>query len=327
VREAQAKVLVAQQEASAAQERLQETENRTGEAQGQIEAARIQLHNLQDQNRYARRRTRVYALLAVLASVAACTVATQALRERQAASLALEKAMAERSGNFDLNSLGSEPIPQVLQTIGGAEQVENRRRSLDQMAAGVPRPEISDALAAAAAIADDQERSHFQKWLLIRLGWVNPASAMTHASAIAGRIVDDAGQPDSNVYFQLAVLDNWMQIDSSGAFQWVCQLPDGEAHQRALNKIIQWWQSQPESDAKNKALIYCMDELGKTDIPAAFALAKSLPEDAGRGSIMVNLCMKADPLAITGWIDRLTLPPEFMSSPKASWPFPANPYY
>jgi hypothetical protein len=85
---------------------------------------------------------------------------------------------------------------------------------------------------------DDQQRSHFQKWLLVRLGWVNPASAMTNASAITGKIVNDAGLPDSVSYFQLAVLDNWLKTDLPGALNWACHLPDTAARPRALETII-----------------------------------------------------------------------------------------
>ena len=42
--------------------------------------------------------------------------------------------------------------------------------------------EIPEALKASPVIVNDQQRSHFQKWLLVRLGWVNPVSAMTCAS-------------------------------------------------------------------------------------------------------------------------------------------------
>jgi hypothetical protein len=216
------------------------------------------------------------------------------------------------------------PVPtlaQVLQKIGGAEQVENRRRSLDELAARLPSAEISEALQASSVIVDDQERSHFQKWLLVRLGWANPVSAMTNASAIAGKIVNDEGLDDSSLDFQLAVLDNWMQTDWSGAFHWVCQLPDADAHQRALNKIIRWVQSQPDSEAKNKTLVNCIGELVKTDVSGALALAEFLAEGSRRDTMIAWLWMKADPFAVSEWINSLGLPPEIMSPRKASWPW------
>ncbi len=312
-REAQDKVLEAQNQARAAQDQVQEIKNRSGDVQSQIEAAQIQIRKIQDRDRNARRLTRVFALLAVLGLIAAGTVAARAWRERQTARLALTRATAEASGQFDLTSLKSEPIPQVLQKIGGAAQFENRRCSLDELAAGLPGAEISAALKASAVIVDDQERSHFQQWLLIRLGWADPMSAMTNARAIAGKIVNDAGLADSVLYFQLAVLDNWMQTDWAGAFHWVCQLPDDDAQQRAIAKLIRWAQSQPDSEARNQALINCIDELAKTDVPAALAQAKSLPEATGRGALIARLWMEAGPFAVSDWINLVDLQPEIVS--------------
>jgi hypothetical protein len=162
------------------------------------------------------------------------------MRQRKLAGLALAKADAAAVGKFDPVTVGfdQEQMRQALQNLGGAVPAENRRRSLDALAVSIPRSEISDALKASAAIANDAQRSHFQKWLLLRLGWVNPMSAMTNASAIEGNIVNDEGTIVSGSYFQLAVLDNWMQSDLSGAFNWVGQLPGGDFRQRALEKII-----------------------------------------------------------------------------------------
>jgi hypothetical protein len=319
VREAQGKVLEAQNQARAAQDQIREIQSRSGDAQSQTEAAPIQVPNIQYRDRNARRLTRVYALLAALSLMTAGTVAIHAWRQRQAASQALARMTAEASGTFDLASGGGEPIPQLLRKIGGAEQAENRRHSLDHLAAGIPREEISAALLAASAIEDDHERSHFQKWLLIRLGWVNPMSAMTNAGAIGGKIVNDEGTSDSNLYFQLAVLDNWMLTDWPGAFRWVCQLPDADARQRALDKIIHWVQSQPDSETRNRALLNCIDELAKTDVPGALDLTESLPAGPRRDTMVIRLWMKSDPFAVSDWINSLTLPPEIMQPRTAHW--------
>ncbi len=286
VHEAQGKVLEAQNQAREAQNQLQEIQNQTGDAQSRIKQAEDQVHHIQNQSRNARRLTKVFAVLAVLALLAAGISASSALRQRKVASQALAKA-ATADGKFDpaQGGLDQERIGQVLQNIGGAEQA----RSLDQLAAWIPQPEIPEALKASASLLNDQQRSHFQKWLLIRMGWVNPVSAMTNASTIEGKIVNDEGLSDSVIYFQLAVLDNWMQTDLSATFNWVCQLPDADSRQRALDKIIHWLQSQPDSESKNKALENCIDELAKTDVPAALALTESLPEGAWRSTVIVGL--------------------------------------
>lgn len=320
VREAKNKLLEAQNQAREAQNQVQEIRDQTRDAQSQIMAAQNHVQAIENQGRNARRLTRVFALLAVLALLTAGTAASMAWRQRKLASQALDKAAAEAAGKFDPTPVGAEPLRQVLQNIGGAEQSVNRQRSLDQLAAGIPRTEILEALKWSSVIVNDQQRSYFQKWLLIRLGWVNPMSAMTCASTIEGRIVNDEGLDDSDLYFQLAVLDNWMRTDLSGAFNWVCQLPDADARQRALEKIIHLVQSQPDSESKNKTLSICIGELAKTDVPEALALAESLPEGVWRSALIARLWMKTDPFAVCDWINSLDLPPEIMQPRKGTWP-------
>ena len=249
------------------------------------------------------------------------TAGTEALRQHRAARQALARATAEASGKFEFTPDGLAPVPQLLLKIGGAEQETNRRRSLDQLAAGIPRDEILEALKASAAIVDDSSRSHFQKWMLVRLGWANPTSAMTNASAIAGKIVNDEGLNDSSLYLQLAVLDNWMRTDLPGAFNWVCQLPDAESRSRALTQILHWAQSLPDSEVRNQTLANSMDELAKTDLPKAWALAESLPEGTCRQTALARLWAKTNPFAVSEWIDHLRLPPEIMQPRTAPWPW------
>ncbi len=238
-REAQNKVLEIQHLPPSVPERIQEAPSQILEAQqqaqpaqSQIEEARQQVQNIQKQSRQARRLTKIFAILAVLSLLAASV----ALRQRQIASQALTKAATEGAWKFNRASggLNQEQIRQALQNIGGAEQTRN----LDQLAAGIPQQEIPEALKAATVILNDQQRSHFQKWLLVRLGWVNPLSAMTTASAMERNIVNDEGLSDTCGFFQLAVLDNWMKSNLPEALSWVLQLPDSDTQQRALEKII-----------------------------------------------------------------------------------------
>jgi hypothetical protein len=320
VGEAQGQMLAAQHQAREAQNQVQQTQNLPLDAHSEIKAAPTQVQTLPDQDRKARRLTKVFAVLAALALLAAGVVARNTWRQRQIDRQALAKAAAEASGTFELTVGGGESISQVLQKIGGADQAENRRRSLDHLAAEIPSAEIPEVLQAAAAIVDDEERSHFQKWLLLRLGWVNPGSAMTNASAIAGKIVNDDGRNDSDLFFQLAVLDNWMQTDWPGAFRWVCQMPDADSRQRALDTMIRRVQSQPDSEAKSQALVSCIDELAKTDVPGALDLAKSLPEGVQRDSVIAWIWMEAGPFAVSDWINRLVLPPENISPQTVRWP-------
>jgi uncharacterized coiled-coil DUF342 family protein len=240
VRAAQSRVETAEQQAREAQSQVREIQNQTRDAQSQIAEAKNQVSKIKSQGRTARRLIRVFALLAALALLAAGMVTRMAVRQRQAASQALAQAAAEGTGKFDLPPGGATPeqVRQVLQKIGGVEQNDNRRRSLDQLAAGIPPEGIPEALKASAVLLNDSQRSDFQKQLLVRLGGVNPVSAMTCASAVEGKIVNEEGAGDSVIYFQLAVMDVWMKTDLPGAFNWVCQLTDADARQRALEKII-----------------------------------------------------------------------------------------
>ena len=317
VREAQSQVLAAEKQARAAQAQVQEIQNRTRDVQGQIKTAEDQIQKIQNQSRSARRLTKVFALLAALALLAA----GQSLRQRRVADQALTTASAEAAGKFELLPGGVESVRLVLQKIDGAEQAENRRRSLEELANGIPVAEIPETLQASAIMVNDPQRTRFQKSLLVRLGGVNPISAMTNASAIVGNIVNDAGLSDSVSYFQLAVLDNWMKTDLSGALNWVRQLPDADARQRALVKIIDWVQSQPASEDKNKALLACIDDLAITDVTGALVLAESLPDETTRSMVTARLWLKAEPFAAWEWINRMEPPATIMQLRKTSWPW------
>jgi len=90
-------------------------------------------------------------------------------------------------------------------------------------------------------------------------------------------------------------------------------------HQRALNKIIRWVQSQPGLRSKNKALVNCIGELVKTDVSGALALAEFLAEGSRRDTMIAWLWMKATRLPSRNGSTSLGLPPEIMSPRKASW--------
>jgi hypothetical protein len=116
-----------------------------------------------------------------------------------------------------------------------------------------------------------------------------------------------------------------------GAFNWVCQLPDADARQLALEKIIpvlqppeatlDWVKSLPDSEAKTNALETCIFEVAKTDVPRALALAESLPEGAWRSTVISSLAGQADSSAVLDWINRPYWPPEIMQSRKAPSPW------
>ena len=310
--EASSRVLVAEGKVREAQNQLAAASKQTSEAQNaqsQFEESRNLVQKLTNYGRNARRLTKVFALLAMLALLTAGIATSIALQQRKVAGQALVKAAAEATGKYDpiLGGLDQEQIGQLLRNIGGAEQDGNRRHSLDQLAASIPCEEIPEALKATSVILNDQQRSHFQKWLLIRLGWANPVSAMACASAIDEKIVNEEGLADSAIYFQLAVLNNWVKTDLPGALNWV--------------------KSQPDSASQNKMMETCIDELAKTDVSGALALAESLPEGAWRSTLIVRLWINADPFAAWEWISSPGLLQEIMQSRKALLPwtkFPRN---
>lgn len=328
IQEVQNQVQEFQNQARSAQSQLEEARNQVCEAQSKVLEAQHQareaqnkVREIQDKSRNARRLAKVFALLAVLALLTAGIATSMAWRQRKGASQALAMAAAEKAGDFNLVKGGVEQVRQLLWKIGGAEQDEYRRRSLDQLAASIPLAEIPEALKASSVILNDQQRSRFQKWLLLRLGWVNPVSAMNYASVIERNIVNDEGLSDSGIYFQLAVLDNWLKTDLPGAFSWVCQLSDADSRQRALKQFSRWVKSQPDSESKSKVLATCIGELAKTDISGALALAESLPEEAWRSTVIVRLWIKADPFASWEWINSLDFPPEIIQPRTAPWPW------
>lgn len=317
VHDVQTKAFAAEQQAREALKQVQEAQNQTRDAHRQITAAQEQAQEVQGRDQQARRLTRVFAVLAVLGLLAVGVVARNAWQQRQLDLQALAKANAEASGTYELTA-GGEPIRQVLENIGGAAQVENRRRSLDRLAAGIAVAEIPDVLNAASVLVEAQQRSAFQKLLLVRLGAVNPWSAMTNASALEGKIVNEQGASDTSLYFQLAVLDQWLQTDWPAAFNWMSQLSDAGARRRALDQIIAAVQSQPDSETKQQRLVSCIGELALTDAYEALTLAESLPGESRFGVMTACMWIQNIPFVI----DCLGLPPEFMPARNIFWPWP-----
>jgi MTH538 TIR-like domain (DUF1863) len=294
----QERVRVAESELAAAREQVRAAQAQVGELQAQLREIQnrpVPAPGISNPNPNARRLVRVWAVLAALALLVAGTVAVRAWRQQQADQQALALATAEAAGNFSPPAGGTEPVRQVLEKIAGAAQAENRQHSLAELAAGISVAEIPEALAAAAVMVDDRPRSQFQKMLLLRLGAVNPLSALTNAAAIDSRIVNDAGAADTVGYFQLAIVDEWVKRDLPGALQWVSQLPAG--------------------DTRHQALARCIDELAKTDVAGALALAESLPDGVEQDAVLARLWPKASPFAAWEWINRVEPPVSIVELP------------
>ena len=254
VREAHHQTEDARRQLQEAQSQIQAVTGQLQEHQHQAEASRRQVQEIQIQAREAknqvqeiknkteraRRLTKVLAIMAVLGLLSAGLAASSAWSQHKSASQARAKLAAQGVWEPDLTrrEMDSEQIAQALRNIAGAEPESNRQFSLDKLAVWVPRTEIPETLKASSIIVDESRRRRFQQQLLIRLGWVNPLSAMTCAGGMEGKIANANGTNDASTYFQLVVLDNWMKTGLPRAFDWVCQLPDGSARNRALEKII-----------------------------------------------------------------------------------------
>jgi uncharacterized coiled-coil DUF342 family protein len=348
VREAQSKIVTAQNQAREAQSKAEEIQNQTRDAKNQIDAARNQVQESQSKIQASRRLTKVFAVLAVLALLAAALAVRNFMQQRQLASQAQDnfsKATAEAAGKFELapGGLDQEQIRQVLQKIGGAEQDENRLHSLDALATRVSPEEISDTLKASAIILDDQQRSHFQATLLdvwMQTNWpaafdwscqltntdsrqralekIIPAMAADNLTNTLTRLNELQPAPDEQIYKLL--FQRWATIDPVQAIEQRQAIPDQDQGDMMLGVILKVWvkqqpdaalnwaQSQPDSESKTNALATCIGELAKTDLPRAMTLAESLPEGEWRNTVISNLTEQADWSAATNRVENVEAP-------------------
>lgn len=344
----------ARQQTREAQSSLAEIQSQTRAAQSQIDAAQNQVQTSQNQNRQARRLAKIFALLAVLA----CLAASLAWRQRQLANQALTKAAAAAAGNFEFaaGELNAEQIRQGLQNIGGAEQAANRLRSLDALASRIAPPEISETLKSSAIIVDDQQRRHFQETLLAAWMQTNlpaafaasceladadfrqralekiiPALSADHLTNALARLNELPTAPGEELYQRL--FQRWAALDPVSALQARQQIPNQDADDKMLGIILttwmaqqptdawRWVQSQPESDSKANALQVWIGELSKTNLPQALALAESLPESAARSTMIARLWLQTDPFAACDWLNRLGLSPTINPPATVAWPW------
>ncbi|HEX9046384.1 MAG TPA: TIR domain-containing protein, partial [Verrucomicrobiae bacterium] len=248
-REAQSQAEAARRQTREAESKFQDLQTQNQNIQRQMQestrqarAAGSQAEELENKTRAAQRLTRVFAVLAVLALLAAGTTAGIALRQPKvpASVTATQESKAPESAT---NQLDQAQIRQALQDLNTAPGTQFNR--WDELAARIPSEEIPGALKTASVILDDRQRTHFLKQLVTRWSAENPQSAITNASAIEGKIVSETGSVDSSLYLELAVLGNWAKSDLPGALNWARQLPDAGSRQRAFETII------PELTAEN----------------------------------------------------------------------------
>lgn len=153
---AQAKIRDAEEQARAARSDLAIARQQSHEAQSQLQAER-------DKTNAARRLTKVFAVLAVLAALAAGVVWSQRKP------VAPEVAKTPESPRWDTmtNQLDSDQIRLALQ----------QGTNLDLLAVRIPGEKISETLNLAATILNDPQRSQFQGQLLDAWANTNLAAA------------------------------------------------------------------------------------------------------------------------------------------------------
>jgi predicted transcriptional regulator len=321
-REVQSRFQVAQERANAAEQlvqalqnqaqdirqQLQSAQNRATEAQSHACEIQAKADVAQQQVRYAdppaapsqtatqtsKRLLRIFAVLAALALFAAGLTANYAAKQKQRAEAATDQAAAVTAGKFDLakDGLDDEHLRQALQKFGGTEQTTNRLQSLDALADQIPAGSISNALAAASAIADDRQRAHFQDRLLD--GWVktNYPTALDWAC--------EQSDPDLRQRALLKLLPTLPAGQFTNTLDRLNELKPSPGEpvyallfQRwATNDAAQAWdaaKSQPDSVEQNQALTAVINGLAGIDFSNALARAASLPVGDTRSRFIAGL--------------------------------------
>jgi len=313
VREAQAKVLEIQNLTRDAQAHIQEAQNKALEAQSQARTAQAQVQAIQNKSQAARRLTKVLALLAVLAALAASIAWWQRINATQA----LAKVTATQGA--ESGTLTREQIRLLLQNLAGTSQGEDQLRILDGLAVRIPTGEVSNTLAAAAVILDDPQRSRFQAQLLD--GWTRtnasaafdwscqltnvgfrqfalekilPAMAGDSLTNTLARLNDLKPAPAGSVYE--ALFRRWAATDPIQAIEQRQSVPGQDADVRMLSAImtvwveqqpeaaLKWLQSQPDSESLpagtwRRAMIADMFDIwAAKDLEAATKACEQLPD-------------------------------------------------
>ena len=231
---AQAEVVAAQSQARETQDKINELHQQNQRGQTQIAAAQNEVKKNQQRSHSSSRLTKVWAVLAALALVAAGWAVRHAAQQKAFARQALAKAEALGAGRYEVttNALNPEGIRQLLQQIAGAELVQNRQASLAKIVAGISPAEIPAALQTSAVMVDGESRS----------------------------------------YFQLALLDRWLPKDLPAALRWACALPDSAVRACALEKILPAL-TAPATAEQSVALNQIVMQWAQQDSPAALRFA------------------------------------------------------
>ncbi len=326
IRQSQKQLEESRQRQLGAEGKVLQVQDQVREAQSKTESVQSQAGQVEAKARMAKRLIQVFAVMAVLAVLAAGTTAQFALRQRLLAKQATAKAAAAATGQFDLAQGGLNPdqVRETLQKFGGLTQVENRQRSLDDLAKQIPTGQIADTLNASFAILDDTQQQHFQAQLLDRwmqtnwtatFDWACQLTNVDFRQRVLGIIVPDlpAGQftnalaglnkldpaPAATTYSLL--FQHWTTNDPVQAIDQLQTIPDREVGSAMLGTVmtawmkqapeaaVTWAKSQPDSEIRAAVLERCVAALAKTDFSKALTVAASLAEGTSRDTAMAGL--------------------------------------
>ena len=314
--EAQHQVRDAQNQAMEARNQVRETQNIIQELQNQTRDVRSQIQDAQNKTLIARRLMKIFALLAVLATLAAGITFWQ----RKDTSQAQAKAAAEVSeSNLAAGALKREEIKQAQQKIGDAEQPNSQLRSLDELATRIPAEEVSETLKAAADILNDPGRSHFQDQLLdhwmttnspAAFDWscqltnvvfrqhalekIIPALAADNFANTLARLNDLKPAPAERIYTLL--FQRWAGKDPVQAIEQRQKTPGHDADARIISTImavwseqqpgaaLNWLESQPDSESfpagtwRSTMIAGLFQGWARNDLEAATTACQHLPD-------------------------------------------------
>lgn len=291
IRAAQGKISESQQQAKTAQDQLQEIQSQTRDVQAQIQAAQKQIAEAKNQTRLAQaelsitqekvrasqRLSKVFAVLAVLAALAAGVV----LSHRKTSNPEVAKTSSTEVFQFGAttNQLDSEQIRLALQ----------QTRDSDSLAAYIPKEKLGETFDLAATILTDPQRSRLQNQLLDT--WVKTDVV---AAFDWGRQLTNADTRQ----FALAKIIPAMAADSATnalvAFEWLqnptnsAALPPGKLREVALTGLFRNWAAQ--------------------DLEQAAAASEQLPADTTRptvAAVVLSQRIQSDPAAAVSVVTNL----------------------
>ncbi|HEV2692175.1 MAG TPA: hypothetical protein VG347_04705 [Verrucomicrobiae bacterium] len=338
-REAQNQTEAARQQIREAESKIEELQNQnrdalnqTRDAQSQLQAAQSRVLEVQNQTRAtqnqaqesetkvqaARRLTKVFAVLAVLALMAAGIALSQ--RKQVIPSPATTVASAP---DLATNTLTQEQIQQALQKVAGAGLDEDQLHSLNELADQIPVPEIPATLNASSVILVDPQlndlRGYFQRQLLDTWTKTNASAAFDWScqltnitfrqSALEATVPAIAAANPTNTLARLnglkpvpgesaytALFQSWAAQDPQSAIDQRQQIPDHDAGGQVLSAIlatwagqkpdaaVNWLETQPDSAAlpagtwRNLMIADLFDVWSAKDINAATTACQLLPE-------------------------------------------------